>query len=141
MSFVVAFVGDPAIDAITSEDFTKLDEALPEIPDRKNIPMAACVSLMERHKYALAHGWDKLKRLTETTIRRYHMLIPAFFRWAKRKGHYHGQVPKFENVSEENLTALPRDAFEDQCDYGRFSDVGRLYFQQKGRRSAKCSPF
>jgi integrase len=113
MSFMVAFFDDAPIDAITPDDFARLDDALPEVPDRKGIPKAACESLMSRYTYAQANGWDKLKRLTETTIRGYHMLISAFFRWAKRKGHYHGEVPKLEQVSEENLTALPRDAFED----------------------------
>ena len=34
------------------------------------------------------------------------MLISAFFRWAKRKGHFHGEVPKLEQVSEENLDGV-----------------------------------
>ena len=68
MSFVVAFFDDAPIDAITPDDFARLDDALPEIPDRKGIPKAACESLMSRYAYAQAKGWDKLKRLTETTI-------------------------------------------------------------------------
>ena len=114
MAFVVAFLRDPEIDAITIDDFKKLDSVLPEIPDRKGMPKPARTSLMGRYAYAHRHGWEGLKRLTETTIRNYHVLIGAFFRWAKQQRHYHGSQPKFENVSEENLAALPRDAFEDE---------------------------
>ncbi len=113
MSFLVALLGDPEIGAINVDHFKKLDEALPEIPDRKGMPQGARGSLIDRYNYAQKHGWDSLKRLTETTIRNYHVLIGAFFRWAKRKGYYHGPLPVLENISEENLAALPRDAFED----------------------------
>ncbi|NJL07941.1 MAG: hypothetical protein HC900_06510 [Methylacidiphilales bacterium] len=114
IQFMIDLLGDPAMDALTIDHLKQIDEALPDIPDRKSIPKKHCGSLVDRYRYAQQRGWDGLKRLTVTTLKKYHYCIGSFFEWAIAANHYHGAKPKFETVSEENLAALPRDAFEDK---------------------------
>jgi integrase len=114
LQLMIDLLGDPEMDTITIDQIRLIDEALPDIPDRKSIPKEHCVSLVARYQYAQQRGWGGLKRLTVTTLKKYHYGIGSFFEWAITAGHYHGAKPKFETVSEENLAALPRDAFEDK---------------------------
>ncbi|MDT3684040.1 MAG: hypothetical protein RO009_03225 [Pseudorhodoplanes sp.] len=113
ISFVIKLLGDPELSSMTPSDFQKIDDALPEIPNRKGLPTGDRVTLMSRFKFAKANGWDKLERMTVTTIKSYHIALRAFFGWAIDNGYFHGPKPTFKKISPENLTALPRDAFED----------------------------
>jgi integrase len=114
VQFAIEFLGDPMFYSITKEDWDRLDEAMPEIPVRKNIPESHCGSLFGRYSYAQEHGWKDLSRATVTTIeKRYHYGLNKFIDWAIEENLYSGKKPKFTCVDDENTSALPRDAFDD----------------------------
>jgi len=95
------------------QDWQRLDEALTDIPLRKNIPDTER-SLFARYQYAQKHGWKDLSRVSVTTIeKRYHDGLEKFLHWAIDESLYLGKPPKFECIDELNTAALPRDAFDD----------------------------
>jgi integrase len=92
-----------------------LDEALTDIPKTRNIPREQAQTLFQRFKYAEQHGWSKLTRVTEKTIKaRYWTGLYKFIDWAIAEKFYRGPRPQFECVDPDNMASLPRDAFEDQ---------------------------
>jgi integrase len=99
---------------LTEEKWKRLDEALPDIPNRDNIPREFSKTLFERYKYAETHGWSELVRVTTTTIKsRYWGGLYKFIDWAIQEKHYGGSRYAFECIDPENLAPLPRDAFDD----------------------------
>lgn len=48
IQFAVDFLGDPLLNGITPDDWSRLDEALPDIPHPRNIPEKSCGSLFQR---------------------------------------------------------------------------------------------
>jgi integrase len=114
VQFAIDFLCDPVFDSITKSDWDRLDEAMPEIPLPKNIPDVHRGSLFQRYSYAQKHGWNDLSRATITTIeKRYHHGLNKFINWAAEENLYSGKKPKFACVDDENTSALPRDAFDD----------------------------
>jgi integrase len=111
--FAIDFLEDPLFDAVTPQDWKRLDEAMTDIPNRKNIPEAHRGSLHMRYLYAQKHGWLKLLRASITTVKGYQGKMSKFVAWAIKENLYHGKAPKFECIDEDNLAALPRDAFDD----------------------------
>jgi integrase len=92
-----------------------LDEALPDIPNRNNIPREFSKTLFQRYKYAETHGWSELVRVTTTTIKsRYWGGLYKFIDWTIQEKRYHGPRYTFECIDPENLAPLPRDAFDDE---------------------------
>jgi integrase len=55
----------------------------------------------------------KLLRASITTVKGYQGKMSKFVAWAIKENLYHGKAPKFECIDENNLAALPRDAFDD----------------------------
>ncbi|WP_245344142.1 hypothetical protein [Bradyrhizobium japonicum] len=70
VQFAIDFLGDPRMNELTDDKWKLLDEALPDIPNRDNIPREAAKTLYQRFKYAEARGWAELTRVTTTTIKR-----------------------------------------------------------------------
>ena len=58
--FIIDLVGDKYLNAVTRGDLKRVNEALPEIPTRKNIPRQDVGSLYARYEYARTNGWSKL---------------------------------------------------------------------------------
>ena len=112
--FAIDFLEDPAFDAITPQDWKRLDEAMTDIPNRKNISEAHRGSLHLRYLYAQNHGWLKLLRASITTVKGYQGKMSKFIVWAAKENLYHGKTPKFECIDENNLAPLARDAFDDE---------------------------
>ncbi|WGS18728.1 MULTISPECIES: hypothetical protein [unclassified Bradyrhizobium] len=61
--FAIDFLGDPRMNELTDEKWKLLDDALPDIPNRDNIPAESSKSLFQRYKYAETHGWSQLTRV------------------------------------------------------------------------------
>ncbi|WP_334402332.1 site-specific integrase [Bradyrhizobium sp. AZCC 2289] len=113
--FAVEFLTDPVFNNVTPGDWKRLDEALTDIPKTKGIPREKANTLYDRYKYAELHGWSKLTRITEKTIRsKYWGGLYKFIDWAIAEKIYLGPRPQFECVDPENMASLPRDAFEDE---------------------------
>lgn len=113
--FAIDFLGDPVFDNITLKDWDRLDEAMTDIPHPTNVPDTDRGSLHLRYLYAQKHGWKDLVRASVTTVEdRYQGSLGKFIGWAIRENHYRGEAPKFECMDDENLAALPRDAFDDE---------------------------
>lgn len=111
--FMIDQLEDPETGAITVEQLERIERMLPDIPDRVGVPHEFQVDLTSRYNYAERHGWEGLKRLTETRLRKgYHAWLDRFFRWLIAEGYYTGQQPKFSYLSPKNLLALPRDSFD-----------------------------
>jgi hypothetical protein len=123
VQFIVDVMDDPFLHEFDGDAVRRLDEIMPEIPNRKNIPRERCVSLSARYFYAIEHGWEGLERLTEMRIRNnYHDALSRFFTWAIDKGYYPYPKPAFKRTSPENLVSLQRDAF-------RPDEVKRIFSQ------------
>lgn len=69
VQFAIDLLGDPRMSELTEEKWKLLDEALPDIPNRDNIPREFSKTLFERYKYAETHGWSELVGVTTTTIK------------------------------------------------------------------------
>lgn len=114
ISFMIALIGDKPLNTLSRRDIERVNEALPEIPTRKNMPCEHVVSLYARYEYARKNGWSQLERLTVTTIKnRYHSGLRRYFRYLKNAGFWDAEVPRFDAVSSQNMTPLPRDRIED----------------------------
>ncbi|WBL77245.1 tyrosine-type recombinase/integrase [Bradyrhizobium xenonodulans] len=114
VQFAIDFLGDPRIDELTEEKWKLLDDALPDIPNRDNIPREFSQTLFQRFKYAETHGWKDLVRVTTTTIQsRYWGGLYKFLDFVIEQKLYAGPRPKFVCIDPENLAPLPRDAFDD----------------------------
>jgi integrase len=114
VQFAVNLLNDPVMSDLTREHWRRLDEELPDIPYRKNIPAKHAKTLFQRYKYAETHGWSELTRLTTTTIKsRYWGGLYKFIDWAIEESLYQGPRPKFLCIDPKNLAPLPRDAFDD----------------------------
>jgi integrase len=114
VQFAIDFLGDPEFDSINEDDWDSLDEAIADIPSRKNIPEGHRKTLFRRYCYAKKKEWKGLIRASVTTVRgRYHGGLDKFFKWAIKGNVYHGKQPEFCYVDENNLAPLPRDAFDD----------------------------
>ncbi|UPJ71828.1 site-specific integrase [Bradyrhizobium sp. 187] len=114
IQFAVDLLADPRMDELTEAKWKQLDEALPDIPNRDNIPRKFSETLFQRYKYAEATNWSKLERVTTTTIKnRYWAGLYKFVDFAIAEKHYRGPRPKFVCIDPENLAPLPRDAFDD----------------------------
>jgi len=112
--FIIDLVGDKTLDALTRGDIKRVNEGLPEIPTRKNIPVEHVGSLHARYLYAKENGWGQLERLTTTTIKnRYHSGLRRFFSYLRTNDFWDGDLPRFDIVTAENMTPLPRDKFQD----------------------------
>ncbi|WP_416064599.1 tyrosine-type recombinase/integrase [Rhizobium sp. ZK1] len=112
VNFMIDEFSDPKVSEITAEMTASLNKMLVDIPDRPNIPKEECVSLSSRYRYAAAHGWTDLKRLTEARIRNgYHASLSKFFDWLIERRYFRLPKPVFNYISPENLVSLPRDAF------------------------------
>jgi integrase len=115
VQFAVDFLGDPIFDAITKNDWDNLDEAMADIPHPKGIPENHRGSLFARYSYAKKHDWKKLRRATITTVQgRYSLGLKKFIDWSIQEKIYSGNAPKFVHYDDDNLSALPRDAFDDK---------------------------
>jgi integrase len=114
VQFAIDLLGDPLLQSVSKEDWNTLDLALPDIPHSRDLPAEACSSLYTRYCYAQKHGWSKITRVTETTIKgRYRYGLYKFIDWAIDEKLYPGPRPTFVCIDPQNLAALPRDAFED----------------------------
>jgi integrase len=114
VQFAIDLLGDPLLQSVSKEDWNTLDLALPDIPHSRDLPAEACSSLYMRYCYAQKHGWSKITRVTETTIKgRYRYGLYKFIDWAIDEKLYPGPRPTFVCIDPQNLAALPRDAFED----------------------------
>lgn len=114
VQFAVDLLGDPRMDELTEAKWKLLDEALPDIPNRDNIPRKFSETLFQRYKYAEETKWSKLERVTTTTIKsRYWAGLYKFVDFAIAENLYRGPRPKFVCIDPENLAPLPRDAFDD----------------------------
>lgn len=114
IQFAVDFLGDPRMNELTEAKWKLLDEALPDIPNRDNIPRKFSETLFQRYKYAETTSWSNLERVTTTTIKsRYWAGLYKFVDFAIAEKHYRGLRPKFVCIDPENLAPLPRDAFDD----------------------------
>ncbi len=114
INFMIALIGDKTLNAVTRGDIKRVNEALPEIPTRKNMPREHVGSLYARYRFAKKQGWDKLERLTTTTItNRYHSGFRRFFSYLEKRGYWIGAMPHFDAVTAQNMMPLPRDKFED----------------------------
>ncbi len=114
IQFAVDFLGDPRMNDLTDAQWNLLDEALPDIPNRDNIPRKFGKTLFQRYKYAEDIKWSTLKRVTTTTIKsRYWAGLYKFVDFAIAEKLYSGARPKFVCIDPENLAPLPRDAFDD----------------------------
>jgi len=115
VQFAIDFLGDPAMNELTEEKWKLLDDALPDIPNRDNIPREFSKTLFQRYRYAEARGWSELTRVTTTTIKsRYWGGLYKFIDWAIQEKRYQGPRYTFECIDPENLAPLPRDAFDDE---------------------------
>ena len=113
VQFAVDLLGDPRMDELTEAKWKLLDEALPDIPNRDNIPRKFSETLFLRYKYAEETKWSKLERVTITTIKsRYWAGLYKFVDFAIAEKHFRGPRPKFVCIDPENLAPLPRDAFD-----------------------------
>jgi integrase len=84
-----------------------------DIPLPEGLP-ATHRSLFKRYRFAKKNGWAKLSRVSITTVvERYRYGLNKFIRWAIDKRHYLGEAPQFVCEDENNTSALPRDAFDD----------------------------
>lgn len=111
--FMIDQLENPETGAITREQLDRIEQMLPDIPDRIGVPHEFQLNLTSRYNYARKHGWKGLKRLTETRLRKgYHAWLDRFFRWLITEGYYTGPLPKFSYLSPKNLLALPRDSFD-----------------------------
>ncbi|CUT13658.1 MULTISPECIES: site-specific integrase [Bradyrhizobium] len=114
VQFAIDFLDDPRMSELTKEKWRQLDEALPDIPNRDNIPREFSKTLFQRFKYAETNGWKELERVTTTTIKsRYWGGLYKFVDFAIELKLFDGPRPKFECIDPENLAPLPRDAFDD----------------------------
>lgn len=114
IQFAVDILGDPRMHELTDAKWKQLDEALPDIPNRDNIPRRFAKTLFQRYKYAEETNWSKLERVTTTTIKsRYWAGLYKFVDFAIAEKLYSGPRPKFVCIDPENLAPLPRDAFDD----------------------------
>ena len=114
INFMIDLIGDKTLDVVTRGDIKHVNEALPEIPTRKNVPREHVGSLYARYSFAKYQGWDKLERLTTTTIKnRYHSGFRRFFSCLKKSDYWDGEIPLFDAVTAQNMMPLPRDKFED----------------------------
>jgi integrase len=114
VQFAIDLLGDPLLQSVSKEDWNTLDLALPDIPHSRDLPADACSSLYTRYCYAQKHGWSKITRVTETTIKgRYRYGLYKFIDWSIDEKLYSGPRPTFVCIDPQNLAALPRDAFED----------------------------
>ena len=114
IKFMIALIGDKTLDAVTRGDIKHVNEALPEIPTRKNVPREHVGSLYARYNFAKNQGWNKLERLTTTTIKnRYHSAFRRFFSYLKKGDFWDGEIPLFDAITAQNMMPLPRDKFED----------------------------
>lgn len=112
VQFIIDKMGDPLLAEFDEEAIKTLDEMLPHIPDRRNIPREHTGSLAARYDYAQKHGWDNLKRLTEARLKNgYHNALSRFFGWLIEQELYRRPLPKFSATSDENLVSIERDAF------------------------------
>jgi integrase len=113
VQFAVDFLGDPRMSELTEAKWKLLDEALPDIPNRDNIPRRFSETLFQRYKYAEKTKWSDLERVTTTTIKsRYWAGLYKFIDFAVAEKRYGGPRPKFVCIDPENLAPLPRDAFD-----------------------------
>ena len=114
IQFAIDLLGDPRMHELTDAKWKQLDEALPDIPNRDNIPRRFAKTLFQRYKYAEETNWSKLERVTTTTIKsRYWAGLYKFVDFAVAEKLYRGPRPKFVCIDPENLAPLPRDAFDD----------------------------
>ncbi len=112
VQFIIDMMDDPYLHDFDAAMASRIDEMMPDIPDRSKIPREHCVSLAARYRYALEHGWDELKRLTEARLQNnYHGALSRFFAWAIEASHYPHAKPVFSKTSPENLVSIQRDAF------------------------------
>jgi integrase len=102
------------VDELTEAQWKRLDEALPDIPNRDNISRKFSGTFFQRYQYAEQTKWSKLERVTTTTIKsRYWAGLYKFVDFAIAEKFYRSLRPKFVCIDPENLTPLPRDAFDD----------------------------
>ncbi|WP_441260611.1 site-specific integrase [Bradyrhizobium sp. 521_C7_N1_3] len=114
IQFAIDFLDNPRMDELTDAKWKQLDEALPDIPNRDNIPRRFAKTLFQRYKYAEETKWSQLERVTTTTIKsRYWAGLYKFVDFAIAEKHYCRPRPKFVCIDPENLAPLPRDAFDD----------------------------
>lgn len=115
VQFAVDLLGNPLMNGITDAQWRQLDEALPDIPNRHNIPQGIAKTLFRRYQYAKDKNWAQLERVTTTTIKsRYWGGLYKFIDFAISENYYRGSRPTFECIDPENLAPLPRDAFDDE---------------------------
>jgi integrase len=113
VQFIIEMFDDPLLADFDPSAALRLDEMLPEIPNRKNIPREQTSSLATRYHYAQQHGWKNLERLTEARLRNgYHNALSRFFGWLIEKKLYPFEKPEFKKTSDENLVSIERDAFK-----------------------------
>lgn len=112
--FIIDMLDDPTMRELDADMAARIDDMLPDIPNRESIPREHAASLASRYRYAQKHGWDNLERLTEARLKNgYHNALSRFFDWAIRKSRYPHPKPIFQKTSDENLVSIQRDAFND----------------------------
>lgn len=114
LEFLVAFLGDPLLCEISSEDIGRVNAALPEIPHLAGCTLALRADLHARYRHAQATKWKGMRRNSETTLRlRYQRPLRIFFDWLVAQKLYPGPAPKFSGASDELFAVMPRDKFDD----------------------------
>lgn len=112
VQFVIDKFDDPLLHEFDTTSTKRLDEMLPNIPNRKRIPREHARTLATRYDYAERHGWDGLERLTGARLKNgYHDALMRFFAWLIDKKLYPFEQPVFKQINEENLVSIERDAF------------------------------
>jgi integrase len=114
IDFMIDFLGDVPLSALTPEQLLEFEHAMASVPDRKNLPKEATRSLFARYQYAQEHGFDGLKPMSITRIRNvWHRSLHQFFNWLSGKGFYSGHKHKFSLVPKNAIEPQQRDAWTD----------------------------
>lgn len=113
VEFLFDLIGDKAPHLYTMDDWARLNDSIPAIPNRTGIPRDHAATLYKRYLYGKANPNKKLRAATATTITgNYHWALRRFLKWLVT-WQYLPKLPPLNMVSAENLVSLPRDGFED----------------------------
>ncbi|MDR4308491.1 tyrosine-type recombinase/integrase [Chelatococcus sambhunathii] len=112
LTFMIDLIGDKDIAALVPADLLKLEEALPEIPDRNGIPRSSCSSLHDRWLYSKTNDRKNLKPLSVTRIKVYQTALNAFVDWLRVRGLTNVNY-RLSLITADNLDPAERDAWKD----------------------------
>ncbi|CAN2534753.1 hypothetical+protein [Methylocapsa aurea] len=115
LKFALEFLGDKRLAEISARDLRRLEQALTEIPGRKDIPGEHRKSLYSRYLYGQLEGIDNLTRISSTTVENtYFGTMNSFLEWAKAKTDWNAPGFTFNAKCAALVAPQPRDAFRDE---------------------------